>query len=84
MYSTRLPDESHCFRLLRHTHRVAQPDGAASITGLARSSELVGVLPNLSEDYGGTFRYPTSLIPDTYTSGAEWETSTHTPRDPTR
>ena len=51
---------------------MAQPDGTASMTGLARSSELVGVLPNLSQDYGGTFRHPTSC-PDTI-ERAEWET----------
>jgi hypothetical protein len=74
MYSTRLPDGRIAFVFSDTLIGVAQPDGAASMTGMARSSELVGVLPNLSEDYSGTFRHPTSLIPDTYTTGDEWET----------
>ena len=74
LYSTQLPDGRVAFVFSDTLIGMAQPDGTASMTGLARSSELVGVLPNLSQDYGGTFRHPTSLIPDTYTSGAEWET----------
>ena len=49
---------------------------------MAHSSELVGVLPKLAPDYGGTYSAPQSLIPDTYTPGGIWETfSTYTQGD---
>ncbi len=73
-YSTRLPDGREAFVFSDTLIGTAQPDGTPSITGMAHSSELVGVLPNLVPDYGGTYSAPLSLIPDTYNSGGIWET----------
>ena len=73
-YSTRLPDGREAFVFSDTVIGTAQPDGTPSITGMAHSSELVGVLPNLVPDYGGTYSAPLSLIPDAYNSQGIWET----------
>jgi Domain of unknown function (DUF4185) len=78
-YSTRLPDGQVAFVFSDTLIGTAQPSGTASITGMAHSSELVGILPHLVPDYGGTYSAPSSLIPDTSDSSAEWGTlSTYT------
>lgn len=72
-YSTRLPDGREAFVFADTLIGTAQPDGTASFTGMAHSSELVGVLPDLVPDYGGTYSAPQNLIPDTYNSEGIWE-----------
>ena len=62
-YSTRLPDGREAFVFSDTVIGTAQPDGTPSITGMAHSSELVGVLPNLVPDYGGTYSAPLSSDP---------------------
>ena len=72
-YSTRLPDGREAFVFADTLIGTAQPDGSASFTGMAHSSELLGSLSNLVPDYGGMYSAPQSLIPDTYNSGGIWE-----------
>jgi hypothetical protein len=77
-----LPNGQEAFVFSDTLIGTAQPDGAVSVTGMAHSSELVGALPNLVPDYGGTYSAPSSLIPDTYSSGGVWETfATYTQGD---
>jgi hypothetical protein len=73
-YSTKLPDGRIAFVFSDTLIGTAQADGAASFTGMAHSSELVGALPNLVPDYGGTYNAPQALIPDTHNSSGIWET----------
>jgi hypothetical protein len=74
-YSTRLPDGRVAIVFSDTFIGTAQSDGTASFTGMAHSSELVGVLPSLAPDYGGTYKAPKPLIPDTYDSSGIWETA---------
>jgi hypothetical protein len=71
-YSTKLPDGRESFVFSDTLIGTAQPDGTAEITGMANSSELVGVLPRLTPDYEGTYDAPSSLIPDDAPRPAEW------------
>ena len=71
-YSTKLPDGRESFVFSDTLIGTAKPDGTATITGMANSSELVGVLPQLATDYVGSYDLPSSLIPDTNPKPAEW------------
>ncbi len=74
VYSTKLQDGREAFVFSDTLIGTALPDGTDSFTGMARNSELVGVLPDLAQDYGGTYDAPSTLIPDDYDSSAAWET----------
>ncbi len=74
VYSTKLADGREAFVFSDTLIGTARPDGTDSFTGMARNSELVGVLPDLAQDYGGTYDAPSTLIPDDYDSDASWET----------
>ena len=50
-----------------------QADHIPTFTGLVHSSELVGTLPNLASDYGGTYSAPQALLPDTFDPAGIWE-----------
>jgi hypothetical protein len=73
-YSTALSDGRLAFVFSDTFIGTAQPDGSASFTGMARSSELVGTLQHLVASYGGSFGSPTPLIPDASNSSGIWET----------
>jgi Domain of unknown function (DUF4185) len=63
-YSTALPDGQEAFDFSDTLVGTVQPDGAASLTGMPSNSELVGAIPDLYGDYGGTYGSPAALIPD--------------------
>ena len=71
-YSTELPNGQESFVFSDTLIGTAQPSGQATITGMPRNSELVGVLPNLNTDISGTYGSPNSLIPDI--DGDHWWT----------
>ena len=70
-YSTALPNGEEAFDFSDTLVGTSQPDGAASLTGMPHNSELVGTMPNLESDYGGTYRAPTALMPDS--GDASWQ-----------
>jgi hypothetical protein len=72
-YSTALPDGREAFVFSDTVIGRARPNGSASITGLAPNSELVGTLAHLTSHYGGTFRSPEPLIPDSRGHGHQWQ-----------
>lgn len=74
-YSTKLADGRIAFVFSDTLIGTAQPDGAASFTGMVHSSELVGVPPSLAFDVGGDDSSPQALIPDTYDTEGIWETA---------
>ncbi len=74
-YSTELPDGQVAFVFSDTFIGTAQTSGTVNFTGMAHSSELVGRLPNLASDYGGTYQAPQSLIPDTDDPKGIWETA---------
>lgn len=74
-YSTKLSDGRVAFVFSDTLIGTAQTDGSVSVNGMAHSSELVGVLPNLVPDYAGSFHAPQSLIPDTADTTGIWETA---------
>jgi hypothetical protein len=72
-YSTELPDGREAFDFSDTLVGTAQPDGAASLTGFIHNSELVGSLPDLSTDVGGTVSNPQTLIPDAVDPADQWQ-----------
>jgi hypothetical protein len=76
-YSTELPNGQESFVFSDTLIGTAQPSGLSSFTGMPRNSELVGVLPNLNTDIGGTYGSPNSLIPDTNGSDHWWTAATY-------
>jgi len=72
-YSTELPDGRVAFVFADTFIGTAQPSGVPMFTGLVHSSELVGTLPHLKSDYGGTYSAPQALIPDTFDPAGIWE-----------
>jgi hypothetical protein len=55
----------------------AQPNGSTTFTGMPHNSELVGSMPSLNGDFGGTYGHPLSLIPDGSGGDSWWTTSTY-------
>jgi len=76
-YSTELPDGQLSFVFSDTLIGTEQSDGAANLTGFPNNSELVGNLPNLSSNFGGTYGAPQSLIPDTSGSNRWWTAATY-------
>jgi hypothetical protein len=74
-YSTELPDGQESFVFSDTLVGTEQPGGSANLTGFTNNSELMGTLPSLSGDFGGTLGAPQSLIPDTSNSSDHWWTS---------
>ena len=74
-YSTALPGGREAFVFSDTLIGTAQPSGAARVTGVADSSELVGTLPYLATDCAGTYDAPAALIPDLFDSDATWQTA---------
>ena len=72
-YSTALPDGSEAFVFSDTVIGRAEPDGSARIAGLAHNSELVGPLTHLASNYGGTYRSPRPLIPDSRGHRLQWQ-----------
>jgi uncharacterized protein DUF4185 len=72
-YSTELPNGQEAFVFSDTLIGTAQPDGSATFSGLVHNSELVGWLPRLRADYGGTFATPQPLIPDADGNGDAWQ-----------
>jgi hypothetical protein len=76
-YSTQLPNGQESFVFSDTLIGTAQSSGQSSLTGMPRNSELVGALPNLNVDAGGTYGSPSSLIPDPGGNDHWWTTSTY-------
>jgi hypothetical protein len=76
-YSTKLPNGQESFVFSDTLIGTAQSSGFSSLTGIPRSSELVGVLPNLNTDISGTYGSPSSVIPDANGNDHWWTTSTY-------
>jgi len=72
-YSTKLPDGREAFVFADTYIGTTQADHIPTFTGLVHSSELVGNLPNLASDYGGTYSAPQTLLPDTFDPAGIWE-----------
>jgi len=73
-YSTALPGGREAFVFSDTLIGKARHDGAASVTGVTHSSELVGRLPHLLSDFAGTFRSPAAtMIPDSLTKSDSWQ-----------
>jgi hypothetical protein len=72
-YSTELPNGREAFVFSDTLIGTAEPDGTATFSGFAHNSELVGWLPRLRADYGGTFAAPQPLIPDSDGNGDQWQ-----------
>ena len=69
-FSTALPDGKESFVFGDTLAGTAAPDGQiTSFKGLVHDSELVGTMPNLQADFGGTSSAPTSTFPDTENPG---------------
>jgi len=76
-YSTQLPDGRDSFVFSDTLIGTAQPNGSATFTGMPNNSELVGNLPNLNTDIGGTYGRPQSLIPDGSNGDMWWTGATY-------
>jgi hypothetical protein len=74
-YSTELPNGQEAFVFSDTLIGTAEPDGSATFSGFVHNSELVGWLPRLRADYGGTLATPQPLIPDSNGNGDEWQVS---------
>lgn len=72
-YSTLLPDGQEAFDFSDTLIGTATTSGIATLTGFIHNSELVGTLPSLSSDYGGTFSAPQTLITDSNGNSAQWQ-----------
>ncbi len=70
-YSTALPLGQESFVFGDTLLGTAQPSGAVALAGFGHGSELVGTMPNLTTDIGGTYNSPQPLIPDA--SPATWQ-----------
>ena len=77
-YSTELPNGQESFVFSDTLIGTAQSSGQTSGFGMVNNSELVGAMPYLNTDIGGTYGSPQSLIPDT-SGGANvwWVASTY-------
>jgi len=74
-YSTELPNGQEAFVFSDTLIGTAEPDGSATFSGFVHNSELVGWLPRLRSDYGGTPAAPQALIPDSDGDGDQWQVS---------
>jgi hypothetical protein len=72
-YSTELPDLQTAFVFSDTLIGSATLGGSARITGIAHNSELLGALPSLHSDYGGSYLHPQPLVPDYRGHGDEWQ-----------
>ena len=72
-YSTALPNGKEAFVFSDTLVGTAQASGAASVTAIVHSSELVGNTTSLQGDFGGTTSTPQTLIPDTTDAGDQWQ-----------
>jgi hypothetical protein len=72
-YSTALPNGEEAFVFSDTLIGTAQPSGTTTVTGFTHSSELVGALPTLNGDFGGSSSAPQTLIPDTTDPGDQWQ-----------
>jgi hypothetical protein len=72
-YSTALPHGREAFVFSDTVIGRAKPNGSASFKGLTHNSELVGPLGHLTSIYGGSFRSPQPLIPDSRGHRDEWQ-----------
>jgi hypothetical protein len=72
-YSTKLSDGREAFVFSDTLIGSAQSNGAATLTGMIHSSELVGNLPYLQSDYAGSYSAPQTLIPDTINNSDTWQ-----------
>ena len=63
-YSTALPYGQEAFDFSDTLIGSAQSNGSASLTGIPHNTEMVGDMPNLASDYGGSYGAPEALIPD--------------------
>ena len=72
-YSTALPNGEEAFVFSDTLIGTSQPSGAMTLTGFTHSSELVGALPTLNGDFGGSSSAPQTLIPDTTDPGDQWQ-----------
>jgi hypothetical protein len=72
-YSTELPNGQEAFVFSDTLLGTAEPDGSATFSGFVHNSELVGWLPRLRADYGGTPVAPQPLIPDSDGNGDAWQ-----------
>jgi hypothetical protein len=70
-YSTALPYGEEAFDFSDTLIGTAQSDGSASVTGMPNNSELIGAMPNLTSDYGGSYTATEPLIPDS--NGDAWQ-----------
>ena len=71
-YSTELPNGQESFVFSDTLIGTAQSSGLTSPTGMVNNSELVGAMPYLNTDMGGTYGSPRSLIPDTSSNTNHW------------
>jgi hypothetical protein len=76
-YSTQLPDGRESFVFSDTLIGTAQPNGSTNFTGMPHNSELVGNLPNLNADIGGTYGNPQSLVTDGPGGAFWWASSTY-------
>jgi hypothetical protein len=74
-YSTELPNGQESFVFSDTLIGTAQSSGLSSITGMPNNSGLVGAMPYLNTDMGGTYGSPQSLIPDASSSTNHWWTT---------
>ena len=74
-YSTELPNGQEAFVFSDTLIGTAEPDGSAAFSGFVHNSELVGWIPRLRADYGGTVAAPQALIPDSDGNGDQWQVS---------
>jgi hypothetical protein len=74
-YSTQLPDGDEAFVFSDTLIGSAQPSGVAQLTAFTHNSELVGAMPDLEGNFGGTTSAPQTLIPDTTDAGDQWQVS---------
>jgi hypothetical protein len=76
-YSTELPDGRESFVFSDTLIGTTQSNGSSNFTGMPHNSELVGNVPDLNGDFGGTYGQPQSLISDGSSGDFWWTTSTY-------
>jgi hypothetical protein len=77
-YSTLLPNGQEAIDFSDTLVGTAQANGAATVSGIPRNSELIGSTSALRSDYGGTYNEPQSLIPDLLGDGDHyWDGATY-------
>jgi hypothetical protein len=72
-YSTALPNGKEAFVFSDTLVGTAQASGTAKVTAFLHNSELVGTMPSLTGNFGGTAAAPQSLLPDTTDPGDQWQ-----------